>query len=132
MTAHVCPECQMMHDTPAAAAPNPEIEIARINAERDKYVARVQARQVRDELETDEAIAETETEATVAAAAVEAQIIGAALGDGQADETEPEPIVIDAPAIDETVVDDDAPPPADEHSPHEPREPRKSRGIGFW
>lgn len=128
MTAHACADCGMLHDTPTAPGPDREVEIARINAERDKYVARVNARQVRDELETDEAIAEIETEATVAAAAVEAEIIGAALDTDAPPAPEPDPIVIDAPVIDDEP--DDEPPPADDD--HQPHAPRKARGLGMW
>jgi len=130
MTAHVCADCGLLHDIPVpAAGPDPSVEIARINAERDKYVARVSARMQRDELDTAEDIAETETEATVAAAAVEGQIIAATLDDGQDEEAEPDPVVIEAPAVDDEIVDEEPPPPADDHSPVPPK---KSRGLGFW
>lgn len=130
MTAHVCSDCGLLHDMPAApAGPDPSIEIARINADRDKYVARVQSRMNRDELDTAEEIAETETDATVAAALLEGEVIAAGLDSDAPAEEEPEPVVIEAPVVDDEVVTEEPPPAGESHSPHEPS---KKRGIGVW
>jgi nicotinate-nucleotide--dimethylbenzimidazole phosphoribosyltransferase len=96
-----------------------EVEIARINAERDVAVARIQAREHRDELETAETIAETEAEAEVASAEATAEIIGEVLASEQPDaEPEPEPVIVTEPA---PVEDDVAPPEVDGHHGGQPK-----------
>ena len=119
-----CPDCGTSHEceTEAARGPIPEIEIARINADRDKYVARVQARMGREELETAETIAETEAEAEIVSSEAAAEII--------ASEDEPEetgePIVVEtAPAPEPEPEPEMVPPVAEPH-----RAAPKSRG--WW
>lgn len=123
-----CPDCGTPHECEgqAAAGPVPEVEIARINAERDKYVARVSARMQRDELETAEDIAETQAEASIVGDVAAAEIIAAEAEAGAAEETG-EPIVIEVP---------DAPaepePAAEEPPVIEPTTPKGKRGGGYW
>ena len=130
-----CPHCGNETELVIGAGPaaaetvNAEVEIARINAERDIAVAKITARQDRDWNETRLAVAEVETDATVAAAEVEAEIIAAVTSD-PAPDPDPDPVVIDAPVAIADDVDDDAPPPAD-GSPV-PEENRKSVGFGAW
>lgn len=94
-----CPDCGTGHDCTAqgAAGPDPTVEIARINADRDKYVARVSARMQRDELETVEDVADTEAEASIVGDIASAEIIASGPGAAAAGETG-DPIVIEAPA----------------------------------
>jgi len=128
-----CSECGTDHhveDRAAEAAVDREIEIARIQAQRDVDVARINARLARDELETAEAIAETEADAQVESAAAEAEIIAAVLDSG---DQEQEPVIIDAPPVDEPEpdpTDDAAPPPVEDHEAADDK-PRK-RGLGMW
>lgn len=133
MAAHVCETCGLMHDA-VTPQESEAVTLARIAKEQAVEVAKINARTERDWNETRVQVAELEADAEVGAAEAEAEVLGTLLTAGTelADEPEPEPIVIDAPALEETEINDDAPPPADEHSPHEPREPRKSRGLGMW
>lgn len=130
-----CPQCGADHhegERAAEAAAVTEVEIARIQAERDVKVAQINARLARDELETAEVIAETEAEAEVGAAAAEAAVLGELLN--AAGDQEPEPVIIDAPPLDEPEpdpTDDAAPPPVEEH--HEPADDKpRRRGLGMW
>jgi hypothetical protein len=129
-----CPDCGTDHhagERTAADAVASEVRIAKINADRDIEVARINARLTRNELETAEVIAEIEGEAEVGAAAAEAEVVATILGSG---DQEPEPVIIDAPPLPEPEpdpTDDAAPPPAENH--HEPGDdkPRK-HGLGMW
>ena len=84
---HYCSACGQTHG--GQAVTDPSIEIARINADRDIAVARLQARQARDGNETAVAVAEVEGDAQVGAAEAVAEVIAA--------ETAPEPVIIEAP-----------------------------------
>ena len=123
-----CPDCGNPHECTAETerGPNPEVEIARINADRDKYVARVTARMQRDELDTAEDIAETQAEASIVGDIAAAEIIAAEDPAEAAPETG-EPIVVDVP---------DAPAPeepaAEEPPVVETRAPRESGKGGYW
>lgn len=114
--------------SPAAEAVNVELEIARVNAERDIQVEKIRARQAREELETVEVVAEVEAEAEVLAAEAEAEVVAAVVEAGAAEpEMDAEPIVI-AQDI-ETGEPEPEMPPRDE-SHHEPHSaPRKT---GFF
>lgn len=125
-----CPDCGTGHECEAATEgrENPEVAVARIQADRDIAVAKLQARIQREELATDEAIAETQADAEVESAVAEAEVVGAAIEAGVA--PAPEPIVIDAPVINDDAEPDDAPPPAEGSAPPAPK--AKASGIGFW
>lgn len=129
-----CPHCGAETElaipvaAPIAEAVNSEVEIARINAERDVKVAQISARQEKDWNETRVEVATVEAEAEVAAAEATAEVIGEVLAADAEPEPDPEPIVIDAPTVEDEVVDD-APPENDGPAPHEPSKPR---GLGFW
>lgn len=109
-----CPECGTGHecDNAPAGAPNPDVEIARINAKRDVEVARLTAGIERDMNETALDIAEVEAVAGVA----EAEAVADALTDVLAP-PEPEPVVmpesIPAPEPTGPPEPDVAPPPDD-------------------
>lgn len=125
-----CPDCGTGHDCESAssAAPNPEVEIARINAKRDVEVARLSAGQDRDWNETQTEIAEIEAVSGVA----EAEAVAGALTDVLAPpDPEPmpeaDPIVITDPGPAEPDV---APPPAGD-SAGIPKEPKSKPIWGF-
>jgi hypothetical protein len=125
-----CPDCGTGHDCEAGAEgrTDPGVEIARINADRDVAVAKLQARMQREELETVEVVAEIEADAEVESSAAEAEIVGAALEGGV--EPQPEPMVINAPEAIAESGPDDAPPEVEGSAPPEPK--HKASGIGFW
>ncbi len=131
-----CPDCGTGHEceAQAPAGESPEVAIARINAERDIAVAKLQARMAREELAIVEEVAETEAEAEVGAAVAEAAGMAAAAeviaGTDAEPEPEPEPFVIDAPQQIVEDVHDDAPPPAEGSPAPEPQ--RKRTGLGVW
>lgn len=124
-----CPNCgnEVDHEiSPEERAIRDAVEIARINADRDIQIARLQARQQREELETAEHVAETEAEAEVGAAFAEAEVLATTLEAGVTEE-EPAPVIVDAPAEEP---EDDMVPPEAEHEEH--REGRKRVGLGVW
>lgn len=130
-----CPECGVNHhadDEAAAAAVDRELEIARVQAQRDVDIARINARIQRDELATAETVAETYAEADVATAAAEAELIGAGIAAGIEPEPDPQPIVVTA-TDDDDQADDLEPPRGDEAGSPVP-DPAKPahRGIGMW
>jgi hypothetical protein len=129
----ICPECGEHLDPHElhTAAPvietaeitSAEVEIARINADKEIRLAKIQAGMIESE-----AI----VEAAVEAAHAEGEAAG--LREATAPEPVPEPepvVVVDAPA--EPEADIPAPPVAGHDEDHEDREPRKqSRGLGMW
>ena len=126
-----CPDCGTGHDCEdeAEGRPNPDVEIARINAERDVAVAKLAARQEREALETVEEVAEIQADAEVESAVAEAEVVAAAIEGGAV--PPPEPIVIDAPVInDDDQQAEDAPPPAEGSEPPAPK--HKAAGLGMW
>lgn len=129
-----CPECGTPHECNAEGESRtpPEVEIARINADRDVAVAKLTARMNREELGTAEAIAETEADAQVDTAEAEAEVIGAILAEGGGGEPEPAtpPIMIDAPVDVSQEADPEELPPAEGSPAPEPE--RKTRSLGMW
>lgn len=123
-----CPDCGTGHECEgqAGTGPAPEVEIARINADRDKYVARVSARMNREELETAEDIAETEAEASIIGDVASAQIIASEPA-GETAEATGEPIVIEAPAAETEPEPSTEEPPVIESAP-----PKESKRGGYW
>lgn len=123
-----CADCGTGHECEAESrsGPNPDIEIARINADRDKYVARVTARMARDELDTAEDIAETQAEAEIESAAAEAEIVAAAVEAGIEPEPEPEPVIVQEVAAEP---EEEMPPREDHHMPSAPAKPRSYFGF---
>lgn len=123
-----CPECGTDHhagdviedESPVTVVDNTvtpaEVEIARINAERDIKLARIAAGM--QDAERDEQLARAEGKAD----ALE-QIVTPPEPD-----PEPDPVVIDAPPVDDTP--DDAPPPTEGSPAPEPH--NRSRGMGVW
>lgn len=125
-----CQHCgsEVDHEVnPVEQAARDQVEIARINAERDVAIARLQARMQREELDTVETVTETESDAQVAAAEVEAEIIAAAIESTSTDEAAP--LVIEDPGPVEEPADEMTPPEVDEHEHHEGR---KRVGLGLW
>lgn len=111
---------------PAAEAVSAEVEIARINAERDVKVAQINARQEKEWNETHVEIAGIEAEAEVASAEATAEVIGEVLAaDSEpAEEPEPDPVVVaDVPEPEPDL----SPPVAGQHE----SSPPKSPGWGF-
>lgn len=125
-----CPDCGTGHDCEVepGTRTDPQVEIARINADRDVAVAKLSARQDKDWNETRVEVAEVEAAAQVESAVAEAEIVGAALESGI--EEQPKPVIIDAPTAIGGAEPDDAPPPAEGSAPPEPK--KKAAGLGFW
>jgi hypothetical protein len=127
---HACtePGCGLVHDSVTPQVDR-EIEIARINAERDKYVAQLAAR-------TDKHVTEVEAEASVEVAEAQADALTSLLAveaEAQADAPEeapeepaPSPVVVSAPIIDSGNDEIPVPPKAEEH--HE-ETPSKRKGL---
>jgi hypothetical protein len=129
MTAHVCGDCGLLHDTPTATE-TPEVAIARIQAETQLKIEQLRARTdrhiVETEAETAEEIAETEAEASIVGDVASAQIIASEPAAAAAEETG-EPIVIEAPAPEaepEPVTEE---PPVVETTPA-----RGKKSGGYW
>jgi hypothetical protein len=127
-----CPHCGGEVDhlvetaSPVEEAVSAEVEIARINAERDVKVAQIAARQDKDWNETHAEVAEIEADAEVAAAEATAEVIGeviAAEGDAPAEEETDPVVVVEAPPEDPEP--ETAPPPAEETTP-------KETSKGWW
>jgi thioredoxin-like negative regulator of GroEL len=117
-----CPNCGVPVDgyVPAQPAEPMEITLARIAADRDVAVARLEASARRAELATEEHVAEvaadavveaTEAEAASDVAAAEA-VAGVIAAEGK---PEPEPVIVEAPAPEPEP--DDAPPLTEHHEP---------------
>jgi hypothetical protein len=104
---------------------NSEIEVARINAERDIQVAKLQARQMRQADETAVAIAEVESEAEVESAVAVAEVIAATEVE---EEAEPEPVVVVPEPEPEPVLEESEPP---EHGGSPVPHPSKKRKGWF-
>lgn len=119
----------MLHDMPVQSE-NPEVAIARINAESALQIAKLAARtethQTEVWAETDIAIAETTAEGDLA----ETALVAEALVEGvePEPEVEPAPVVIMNDNEDETSVLPELP---DAEVSHE-ETPKKSRGMGMW
>lgn len=130
-----CQDCGEGHDCSGTVAPGPSdaVRIAEIERDRDIKLAQLSARAARDELATDEAIAETYAEADVAAAVAEAEVIGAAVEASMDAGTDPAPVIVDAPEVDDDGQDDELAPPAASDAGSPIPEPRTSRrGLGMW
>jgi hypothetical protein len=119
MALHQCADCGLTHDHPGEGGPvNPEVEIARIQADRDVKVAQLQHR---DELaynETRVEVAGIEADAQVDTAAVQAEAIAeivAAEGEADVEQTDtgPEPVIVEAAPE----PGPDAPPPPESPMP---------------
>lgn len=124
-----CPNCGNEIEQEVSAeqqALREQVEIARINADRDVAIARLQARMQREELDTVETVAETQADAQIESAAVEAEVVGAAIETAAVEE--PEPIIIEDSAPEEPV-EEMAPPEADHEEHHDTR---KRVGLGLW
>jgi hypothetical protein len=124
MTLHLCADCGLAHESPGDAAPPviPEVEIARINADRDVKVAQLAARQDKAWNETmleeteiradaEVAVAEVQAEAIAEVIAAEGEASVEAAGDGT-----PEPVIVEAPEPGPDV----APPPETDGLPATP------------
>ena len=129
MTAHVCTDCGLLHDTPTQQE-TPEVAIARIQAETQLKIEQLRARTDRHIAETEteaaEDIAETEAEASIVGDVASAQIIASEPAPAAEGETG-EPIVIEAPAAPaepEPVTEE---PPVIETAPA-----KESRRGGYW
>lgn len=125
-----CADCGTGHECEAATEgrPDPGVEIARINREADVQIAKINARAAREELETVEEVAEIQADAEVESAVAEAEVVAAAIEGGAV--PPPEPIVIDAPVINDDGPGEDAPPPAEGSEPPAPK--HRATGLGMW
>lgn len=131
MAIHNCSECGLVHDHGAPQV-NPEVEIARINAENSLKIAQLAARAEKHvaevEAEADVEVIEVQADALVESAVVvaESEAEAAAEADAEAEGAQPVIVVQDntdeAPAMEE--------PPDFEESGHESA-PRK-KGLGMW
>jgi hypothetical protein len=131
MALHQCAECGLTHDHEGSLPVSPEVEIARINAERDVKVAELARRQELDWNETRVAETEIEAEAAVDIAEVQAES-GVEAAEAVADALappEPEPIQVEVtdpgPVEEEMTIE-----PAGEGSPV-PSVPQKST-WSYW
>lgn len=122
---HECPDCGLSHDAPGRPAEDPMVKVAKVEAERDIQVAKIQAGVSRDEMLRE--IEALRAELTVRQE--EPPIAESVIVEAQADpepEPEPEVIPVDAPAPE---------PPAEETPPPpETVPPSKSekKKAGFW
>lgn len=90
---HYCTGCGEVHG--GGSGDSPDVKIAKINADRDIEVARIQRSEARQAIE-----AETEQTETIAAAEVEQTAIEAeAIAEAGIPEPEPEMPVIEAPVV---------------------------------
>jgi len=129
---HSCQECGVVHDHPTPQV-NPEVEIARINAESALAIAKLQSR-------TDKSVSEIEAESAVEVAEAQAEIMGTVLlaeanaTDEVADEVpESSPVVVSTPIIDSGNDIEEAPePPKHDESEDEPKPKKRSFGLGAW
>lgn len=131
MAIHECETCGLVHDHGEARV-NPEVEIARLQAESAVEIARLQAHserhvaeiQAEAQVESVEVAAEAqaESEAVAAMAGVEE---AAAVAEVLEDHPEAAPILVPEPVEDE---DDEMEPP--DTGSHEA--PSKPRGLGMW
>lgn len=124
---HSCESCGLIHDDGVARI-DPQVEIARIEAEARVAVAKLEAR-------ADQHVAEVEAESAVDVAEATAEVVTTILT--AVDESDPVPVE-PAPVVDpgptaiivDTDVEPEVPaPPVHEEEHHE--EPRK-RGFGMW
>ena len=132
MAIHNCSECGLVHDHGVPQV-NPEVEIARINAENSLKIAQLAARAEKHvaevEAEADVEVTEVQADALIESAVVVAEAEAEAAAESEAEAEGATPVVVvqdntDAvPAIEE--------PPDFEESEHE-SEPRKKRGLGMW
>jgi hypothetical protein len=129
MAVHTCTDCGLVHDH-VVPQTNPDVEIARINAESAFKIASLQSR-------ADKHVAEVQAEADVDVAEAQADAIVEAL----AVEEEPaEEAAVDAPPAPMAIIQDTdvepesevAPPPEHEEGAEHESKPRKSKGLGLW
>ena len=130
--SHYCPMCGAVHGGEAEAeaiaevaaveeVSRADVEIARINADRDIRLARINAGVLDQERDAELAHAEGKAEGVVETL------------ETLAPDPEPAPVVVEADPEPEPelVPEVPAPPVDDDHQDHEPRPP-KSRGLGMW
>lgn len=122
-----CPDCGTPHECEgqARSGPDPAVRIAEIEADRDKYIARISHRDHAAELDTAETIAETEAEASIVGDLAAAEIIAGQDGDGAEPETG-EPIVVQVPDAAEPEPAAEEPPAVEGHAP------RAEKRGGYW
>src|SRR5487761_662550 len=128
---HSCTDCGLVHDT-ATPQTNPEVEIARINAETQLAVAKLASR-------TENHVVETQAEADITIAEHEASALENAAAAGLQEEDIVEetnaPAVLNAPIVDSGDQQDDevieAPLEVDDDGFDESA-PKKSRGFRMW
>jgi hypothetical protein len=125
-----CPNCGHNIDgpaVPAEPAEPTEVILARIQADRDIAVARLEAGARRAEQDSAETIARVEAAADIETAEAVAEIIAADDEPEPEAAGEPEPVVIveESPPEPEPA---EEPPPEIEHHDAE----RHSRGLGMW
>jgi hypothetical protein len=131
-----CPNCGAPVEDgqigPAAAeVASAEVQIARLQCERDIEVARINARQDKDWNATRLAETEMETEAAVVAAVAEAEVLGDVVAANAAEPAPPAPETVNAPEVD-VEVPDDAPPLVETEGSEPPAPERKTIGLGAW
>jgi hypothetical protein len=132
MAFHECPECHLIHGD-VSPQTNPDVEIARINAESALAIARLGA-------SADKHVAEVEAESAVDVAEAQAEVLGAVLaaapeGDASEEVEEPQsgPVVVSTPIIDSgNEVEETEPPKREENEGHHEEAPAKARGFGMW
>lgn len=123
---HQCPECGLAHMSTERPS-NPDVEIARINAESAYKIAQLQARTDRHAVDT---LAEAEldvAEAQADADVAQAEVIGEAVAAGA--EPEEIPVILDEPEPEPEVTDETMPPDVEDVPSHRGEH---KRGLGMW
>lgn len=123
--AHHCSACGEMHGGPGGETE--AVKIAKIEADRDIQVARIQRSEARQEIEADVEIAGIGAEAAVDAAVAEAAVLEEVLSPPEP-VTEPEP----EPEPEPEVIPEPEPAGEEVLSPPEHEVKAPKAGKGFW
>jgi hypothetical protein len=126
MGSHYCAACGQIHGGERTDA---EVRIAKINADRDIEVARLQRSEYQHAVDVDAETAVAVTELQTEAGVLEAEALGDALGGGGGDES---PVIIDVPADDVEPEIQDSIEPRDDEDDGAPPAEAKSSGLSYW
>jgi hypothetical protein len=124
---HYCTGCGEMHG--GKPPENPEVAIARLQAERDIEVARINRGEFQKtelEAETEIKVAEIEAGAEVATAEATAETVAAVLGSSDGEEAPP--VVIEAPPEEIGPEEPSIEPAGGNSGPPEPKKPK----LSYW
>jgi hypothetical protein len=130
-----CPNCgnpvdQLPGTADVTEVVSAEVQIARINADRDIRLAELARSSDKDWNETRVEVARVEADADMVAAVAEAEVLGDVVAAGT--ESPPPAEIVNAPEADVEEVADDAPPPVETEGSEPPTPERKTIGLGAW